>query len=278
MTLSRAENLVIGSTSQLANYFPEDFIRVSSRDLNSDSIIRSEWNDVHIVFAEQRTYLAASTDKSIADLFKTVNYDMTKSLVNTIMPLSRRVFYYSTAELWNRKSGPIDARTPYDYYPNHYTESKRMISDELSNKKKYPNVVVVYPFNFNSILRRGEYLFGKVFRSIMNREPIKIGDTDYYREMLHPSMVVEAVTSQHDVAKDVVVGSGRLIHVGDFIRKLYESFGMDMDTMVESIVTTPSIYRQSLFYSSQKDDRFSETRLLNLLVSEINTHMKGSLS
>lgn len=276
--MSEAANLVVGSTSQLANYFPKDFIRVPSRNLNLDSLVRSEWNDVHIVFAEQRTYLADSTDDSIARLFVSVNYDTTKSIVKAIMPTSRRIFYYSTAELWNRKSGPIDANTPYDYYPNHYTDSKRMISVELSNKEKYPNVTVVYPFNFNSILRRGEYLFSKVFASIMNGKPIKIGDIDYYREMLHPSMVVEAVTSQHDVAKDVVVGSGRLIHVGDFIRKLYQSFGMDMDAMVESIITTPAIYRQSPFYSSQKDDRFSETRLLNLLVSEINTRMKGSLS
>lgn len=276
--MSKPLNLVIGSTSQLANYFPQNFIRVASRDLNLNSVVGSVWNDVHIVFAEQRTYLAGSMDKSIANLFMTVNYDMTKSLVNAIMPISRRVFYYSTAELWNKKSGPVDENTPYDYHSNHYTDSKRMISEELSNKEKYPNVTVVYPFNFNSILRRGEYLFGKVFTSIMNREPIKIGDINYYREMLHPSMVVEAVASQHDVGKDVVVGSGRLIHVGDFIKKLYESFGMNMDTMVESTVTAPSIYRQSIFYSSQKDDRFSETRLLNLLVSEINTRMKGSLS
>lgn len=276
--MSKPLNLVIGSTSQLANYFPKNFIRVASRDLNLNSVVGSVWNDVHIVFAEQRTYLAGSTDESIAGLFMSVNYDTTKSLVKAIMPTSRRIFYYSTAELWNRKSGPIEACTPYDYHQNHYTNSKRMISDELSNKEKYPNVTVVYPFNFNSILRRGEYLFGKVFASIVNGKPIKIGDIDYYREMLHPSMVVEAVMGQHGVGMDVVVGSGRLIHVGDFIRKLYESFGMDMDNMVESVVSTPSIYRQSIFYSSQKDARFSETRLLNLLVSEINTRMKGSLS
>ena len=38
-------NLIIGDTSQLSYYFPNDYVRISSRNLNYDSLTnKNDWN------------------------------------------------------------------------------------------------------------------------------------------------------------------------------------------------------------------------------------------
>lgn len=270
-------SLVVGSTSQLARYFPRDFVRISSRDMDLDSLSEQEWDEVYICFAEQRTYLANSDSPDVERIFHDTNVVRTMEVIDALHPVCRKIVYYSTAELWNATSGPVAPSDPYTFHENHYTKSKSSVSLLLRDKVKYPKVTVAHPFNFNSVHRGGEYLFGKIFRSIVTESPVTIGDVDYHREILHPTMVVKATldsTENDPLGTDIVIGSGRLVHVGDFIRKLYLRFGMDMDKMAirdPQNPPRPSIYRKCLFYSHRHDPRFSEEAVINLLTYELST-------
>lgn len=267
------KNLVIGNTSQLSMYFPssDDYVAISSRNIDIEKLTSERWNTVHVCFAEQRTYLASSTDSSIRDLFWETNCGKTLSLIDDLKKHAQKIIYYSTAELWNKAFGPIDASMPYCFYENHYTSSKAHTSSVLKDKDKYPNVMVVYPFNFNSVHRKGQYLFGKVFDSISNKKIIEIGDTHFYREMLHPKMVVDATlkfVSQGNLG-DTMVGSGRLIYIDDFIKRLYEKFGLNSENYIRRVISEPSKYRQHIFYSSEYNSEYGEDKLLNFLVNEL---------
>ena len=50
-------NLVIGNTSQLSYYFPDDFIKVSSRDLDIDNLKNKNWNRIFICVGESRKFI-----------------------------------------------------------------------------------------------------------------------------------------------------------------------------------------------------------------------------
>ena len=267
------KNLVVGNTSQLSRYFPEssDYVGISSRNIDIQKLTSQSWDIVHVCFAEQRTYLASSTDTETCDLFWDTNCTKTLSLIDNLKNSAKRIVYYSTAELWNKTSGPIDASMPYCFYENHYTSSKAHTSSVLRDKQKYPNVTVVYPFNFNSVYRKGQYLFGKVFDSIINKKIVEIGDTYFYRDMLHPKMVVDGVLKflSDDNKGDLVIGSGRLVHIDDFIKKLYQRFELNFDNHIKRIACEPSKYRQHIFYSSQFNFEYGEDKLLDLLVDEL---------
>jgi hypothetical protein len=268
-------SLVIGSSSQLGHYFPEDYVCISSRDYDLDSLCHRRWDSVYICFAEQRTYLAHSQDKAVSELFWRINLEKTKDTIIRLQEVADKIVYYSTAELWNNTCGPVDEGMPFRYHANNYTSSKEAITIELKDKKKYPKVSIVYPFNFNSIHRGDKYLFGKVFGSIIRNERVTIGDTDYYRELLHPKMVVEGSIASTMPGRDVVLGSGRLVHVGDFIRNLYSFFGKDYDEYVQNDQGNPSIYRTNIFYSANRCPGFDEVRLFELTVSELKQAIIG---
>ena len=269
-------NLVIGSSSQLARYFPDSYERISSRNIDFDGLSRGRWDSVYICFAEQRTYLASSKDTDTTNLFWNTNLDLTMQVIKAVMPSSRRVVFYSTAELWNNCNGPVDSSLPFDYHENLYTTTKNNVSRLLKNKDQFPNVSIVYPFNFNSIYRSGDYLFTRIFKSIVNKTKIEIGDVDFYREVLHPSMVVKRCIEKSDsVGEDYIVGSGRVIHVGDFIQKLYSYFDMDFTSMVSINATKPSIYRKNIFYSAEKTKEFFEDRLFDVTVAELTSVMEN---
>jgi len=267
------KNLVVGNTSQLSMYFPtnEDYVAISSRNIDIEKLSKERWKTVYVCFAEQRTYLAYSNDPSVSDLFWQTNCRTTLSLINSLKKCAERIVYYSTAELWNKTTGPVDSSMPYCFYENHYTSSKEYTSSILRDKKEYPNVTIVYPFNFNSVHRKGQYLFGKVFDSILNRRVVEIGDTSFYREMLHPSMVVDATLKfiHNTSVGDVVVGSGRLVHVGDFIKKLYQNFELNSEHYIKELPSDPSKYRQHIFYSSEYNSEYGENQLLSLIVNEL---------
>lgn len=265
-------HLVIGSSSQLSRYFPDSYCRISSRNIDLDWVRSQRWDSVYICYAEQRTYIA--NDDHVRDLFWKTNYDSVLSLIDVLVPIAKKIVYYSTAELWNQLNGPIDVSNPFLYHGNHYTDSKRAVSDALKNKDAYPNVSVAYPFNFNSVHRGSEYLFGKVFRSILNKQPISVGDLNYYRELLHPSMVSNASIAHGEPGTDFIIGTGRLIHVQDFIRNLYARFGLDYRNMVSSDESKQSIYRTHLFYAAKPCIDFSESDLSDLIVGELTTMME----
>ena len=247
-------NLVIGNTSQLSQYFPLDNIKISSRNIPSN-ILKNSWDSVYLCFAEQKTY------KNNDDSFYQINVEYTKSIIQQIK--AKQIIYYSTAELWNNYNGEIDTTTPYNYHYSDYVASKEKITTYL--KENYNNVKIMYPFNFNSIHRLPPFLFGKIINSIRSKTKIEIGDTYFYRELLHPSFVVTQSINQEN---DSIIGTGNLIFINDFIRKLYNTFDMKYEDYATENLDQKSIYRKNIFYNKDRIN-FTEYNLLDILVKEI---------
>jgi nucleoside-diphosphate-sugar epimerase len=252
----KKKNLVIGDTSQLAYYFPDHFIKISSRDI-PELIFDQEWETVFICFAEQRTYLID------ADCFNKINFDYTINVIKKIKAL--KIVYFSTAELWNNCIGEIDAKMAFNYHVSGYVRSKQLITEYLRSLND--NIIIIFPFNFNSIYRKPPFLFGKVIDSIINRKVIDIGDTYYYRDLLHPS---DLVSYSLEANIDTVVGGGELIFINDFIRDLYSAFDMSYENYVNENISEKSIYRKNIFYSKHIYPS-TKLNLLNKLVNEIKS-------
>lgn len=258
------QNLVVGDTSQLAKYFPDSFVKISSRNIDYEYIQSQKWNCVYICFAEQRTFLA---DNKIDNEFNNINFCLVKQVIDKLK--ANRIIYYSTAELWNDHNGPVGVTTPFQFNPNSYTISKYNITMELLNKKKYSNVSIVYPFNFNSIYRKSGYLFSKIFQSILEEIPITIGDTNYYRDIVHPEMVVDCTLKHDIIGEDFIVGSGRLSHVNDIIVDLYTKMGMDYKKYVTVNIENFSHYRNRMFYNTFDVPEYRIESVINKTVTEL---------
>jgi hypothetical protein len=114
-------------------------------------------------------------------------------------------------------------------------------------KEKYKNVIILHPFNFNSIYRKEGFLFTKIFDSIINNKKITIGNTYFYRELLHPKFVVEESLK---ATEDKIIGSGRLTFVNDFIRSLYSYFSMNYNNFVTEDFN--NISNEKIFYLKSK--------------------------
>jgi hypothetical protein len=78
-------NILIGNTSQLSYYFPQDYIRVSSRNIDFDFIKKNKVDTVHLLFAEQRTFL--NRDEKF---FTDVNVEYTLSIINKIKDFTKK--------------------------------------------------------------------------------------------------------------------------------------------------------------------------------------------
>ncbi len=233
------KNLVIGNTSQLAQYFPDDYIKISSRNIK---FTNEEYNRVYICFAEQRTYI-----KDDKKLFLDTNIDYTLNIIDHFSKLSNQIIVYGTSELWNNCNGTIDISTPYNYKYSDYIDSKKNMIDRI--KEKYNNVIVLHPFNFNSVYRKDGFLFAKVFKSIIFKTQITIGNTYFYRELLHPNFVVEQSIK---ATEDQIIGSGRLIFVNDFIKSLYHYFLMDYKKYVTENYDENITSNENIFYLKSK--------------------------
>ena len=111
----------------------------------------------------------------------------------------------------------------------------------------YDKVIIIHPFYFNSVHRNKYFLFGRIFDSIINKKKIEIGNTYYYRDMVHTKYMVD---KSIESITDNIVGSGRLYFVNDFIRDLYKHFDMNYDYFVKEKIdddTRPT----NIFYSKQ---------------------------
>jgi nucleoside-diphosphate-sugar epimerase len=256
-------NLVIGKKSQLAQYFPSDHVKISSRNITKE-IFDQKWNRVYICFAEQRTYNTKD------DLFNEINYTYTKNIIHKLK--AEKIIYYSTAELWNNTVGEINLNTPISYHKSDYVLSKEKITNYIKNNCS--NTIIAYPFNFNSIYRMPPFLFGKIIDCIINKKQIEIGDTYYYRELLHPSFIVNESLK---LETDKIIGTGKLIFINNFIKKIYNAFDMSYSNFVKEDITNYSIYRKNIFYAKQQDD-FTEDDLLNIMVKEINDKFTNKIS
>jgi hypothetical protein len=171
--------------------------------------------------------------------------------------------------LWNKHFGGIDLETPMDFYETNYTRSKfEMTKRILDNKEEYPNVIILYPFNFNSTKRSKDFLFGKIFSSIINKEKIEIGDTYYYRDIFHPNFIIEEILN---ATEHKIIGSGRLTFVNDFIRDLFVLYGLSYDDLVKENLESFKEYEIKYeYYLKSKLALYPYSRLIEDTVNDIN--------
>lgn len=218
------KNLIIGNTSQLSHFFPNDFEKISSREIDFENLKNNNWGEVYLCFGESRKFLNDVTS------YEEINYELTKELIKIFNENSKKIVIYSTCELWNKYSGQISLNQPFDFYLTPYLESKYRITKFVLNNKKLTNTLVMFPFNFNSVYRDENFLFGKIFKSILEKKEISIGDTYFYRDIIHPRFVVKESLQS---SRHKIIGSGRLTFINDFIRDLYTNFDMSYNDFVK---------------------------------------------
>lgn len=257
------KNLVIGSTAQLSNYFPFDYERVSSRNIDFSCIKKNKYNNVFILFAEQRTFLNEKED-----FFTKVNVDETLKVVDEIKNYVNKIVLYSTSELWNNCEGPISIRDKFNYVYSPYIKSKEIMCEKINEKKEnYQNVKILYPFNFNSPYRKNGFLFNKIFNSILNKEKILVGDLNFSRDIIHPKIIVNSSLSIKD---DLVVGGGELINVQNFFFDLYKLFHLDYNNYVIFDEKNPFKNMRKEYYSLEKFS--SKNELLKLTFDDLQKY------
>jgi len=210
-------NLVIGSSSQLAHYFPNDYIKISSRNIDFDYLKNNKWDSVYITFAEQRIY-----DENID--YMTPNYLYTLEIINSLINNSNKIVCYTSCELWAESRGHISITSrPVFNKNNKYALSKLFLLEDVIRLRKinsiYNKIIFIHPFYFNSTYRSEYFLFGKIFDSIINKKQIEVGDLNFSRDMVHTSFVVQKSIA---ASKDSMVGSGYLFNVRRYIQDLYE--------------------------------------------------------
>ena len=254
-------NLIVGNTSQLAPYFPNDYLGVSSRDIDYSQFKNVEFDRVIITFAEQRTYIMDNEK-----MFAEVNVDQTLEAIKFFAPHSRYVVVYGTCELWNNFEGAVNINTPFKYDYSPYRQSKEIMADQIKTLN-LKNVIVLHTFNFNSPYRKPGFLFSKIFNSIINKETIEIGDTYFYRDLIHPEYVVSRSIK---ATENEIVGLGRLVFVNDFIRELYASQDMEYEKYVkEDLSKSFTGPPRNIFYADVRRPQYSYENLLNATINDI---------
>lgn len=241
--MTESDNLVIGSTSQLSPYFPDDYVRISSRNIDFAKITSRRWQNIFICFAEQRTFIEDSSD-----IFFKVNFNYTVEVINKIKKFCEKIFFYSTTYLWNAYEGPVDLSMPYRYHITPYIESKEKISRYLSEHVK--NAIVLYPCNFNSPYRKSGFLFSKIFDSIINKKQITIGETNFEKELAHPRYIVEKSLTAKNHS---MIGPGYVINVNEFIRNLYNACGLEYGKYVTEKTEPGKFTKKPKSYHTHRD-------------------------
>lgn len=258
-----ANNLIIGNTSQLSYFFPSNFERISSRDLNFEKICSKKYDRIFLLFAEQRTFLNENED-----FFNKINFDYTLSIINKLKDYCNYLVVYSTSELWNKQDGCISLETPYNYSYSPYIKSKELLCNYINNNRDiYSNVIIIYPFNFNSIYRKDGFLFGKIFKSILNNEKVTIGNIDFKRDLTHPKIVVDLSLSSN---KDMIVGSGKLINVKKFVLDIFDKLDKNINDYIlfDEINNLKTIRNE--YYSCQKTSDYN--KLIDLTIYDIRNN------
>jgi nucleoside-diphosphate-sugar epimerase len=246
--------LLIGSTSQISNYFPISYAKISSRNI-SNKIFDKKYEEVHLPFGLN---IKGKSQSEYDD----INYYYTLDLIKDLLKTSDKIVVYSTCELWSDCSGSIDLKTDYKFHQNEYILSKYKLTDSLKSLNNN-KIIIVYPFNFNSTYRSEDFLFGKIFQSIIHNKKIKIGNTKYYRDLLHTSYVSKVCQNLNG---DKIIGSGRMFFVNDFIRDLYRKFNLDYNELVEEI-SDWSFMPQNEYYL--KGDFYNYNSLLKDTIKDI---------
>jgi nucleoside-diphosphate-sugar epimerase len=244
-------NLVIGNTSQLSYYFPNNYIKISSRNINYD-FLKNNWNSVYITFAKQNVF------DNIDSNFTDINTFYTLDLINILLDNSNKIVVYTTCEMFNNQYGPIDINIQPSFIPKknknytNYILSKFLLTQHIKeNRKKdkrWEKVIIIHPFNFESVFKNKYFLFGKITNSIINKEIIELGDVNFYRDILHASrMVEESIKCE----TDSVIGSGKLLNLKLIIKEIYSYFNMDYNYYVKELIGNNN--NKINFYYSAKE-------------------------
>ena len=254
-------NLVIGDTSQQSYYYPNDYKRISSRNIDLDYLRNNKFDSVYITFAEQRIY-----DSGVD--YITPNYLYTVEIINSLIDNCNRIIAFTSCELWSNSVGTISVDDKFDFDPNNgYTVSKMLLVDEIKRLRKiddkYNKVKLLHPFYFNSVYRSKYFLFGKIFDSIINKKMIEVGNLDFYRDMVHAKFLVKKAI---EADTDMMVGSGKLFNVRDFVIDLYNSFNMDYFQYVKEDKNQKS---NSKFLRADVDWNYTYNDLLNETIEDI---------
>ena len=252
------KDLVIGATSQIGRYTSSNNIKIDSSKIDNN-IFFEEWNRVYICFAEQRTSL--SKDKNFKDTFYDVNVIKTLKIVDNIK--AKKIVFLSTTELWNLCEGPISLDTKFNFEQNYYTDSKYKITKKMIERD---NVVIAYPYNFNSKFRSKYFLFGKIFHSVNHKQKIEIGNTDFKRELLHAKFVSDKIEKMEN---DSVIGAGRLVHVGNFIKDIYKSKKLEYNELVKHTAPITSYTKRKENWYSVLDEEYDYSCLLSQTLAEM---------
>ena len=261
--MEQRKKIIIGSTSQVSSFLPDaEFKKVNSRNF-SESDIDGKWDLAILAFGENRKNLEPYS------LYEEINIDLTFKTLDFLRDKCSRIIVFSTCELWNKHFGGIDLKTPMEFYETNYTRSKfEMTRRILDNRGKYPNVVILYPFNFNSTKRSKDFLFGKIFNSIINNEKVEIGDTYYYRDLFHPNFIIEEILN---ASEHKIIGSGRLTFVNDFIRDLFSAYGLSYDDLVKENLESFREYEIKYeYYFKSKLPLYPYSRLMEDTINDIN--------
>jgi hypothetical protein len=255
-------NLIIGDTSQLSYYLPNDYVRISSRDINYDSLTDKNWDRVFLCFGESRKYIKDTK------LYDEINFYLTLEIIDKLKDYAKSFVLYSTCELWNQYDGAIDMSMTFNFYPSPYLHSKYKISKYIMENDEYYNVFVMFPFNFNSTYRTTNFLFGKIFDSIINKKTIEIGDTYFYRDIVHPKFVVEQSINSHS---HKINGAGRTVFVNDFIRNLYRHYGLNYDDyVIENLDKFNEYEIRKEYYLKSNNNLYSYNQLFKDTISDID--------
>lgn len=255
-------NLIIGNTSQLSFYFPDSYHKISSRNINFDEIRKQNYDRIWITFAEQRTFL------NEAD-FIDVNLHYTLEVIDSLKDYCKNIYIFSTSELWNQYEGPIDLSLPFKYDHTPYIKSKELLCNEITNNREtYPNVRIIYPFNFNSIHRKPGFLFYKIFNSILIKSKEEIGNIDFNRDLIHPSILVnESIKTE----SDRIIGSGDLFNVKNFVQDIFTGLDLDINDYL--------IFKESNFLNNKRSEYYNKEKicsyedLLLATINEIKNHL-----
>jgi nucleoside-diphosphate-sugar epimerase len=271
--MQEKKDLIIGNTSQIAHYWSkynliESFESISSRNVDISYIKSKQWRNIIISFANGNTFSSYDQNES----FYKVNVEYTLKLIKEIKNNCEKVIYFSTTQLWDSCSGPINLNTYFDHdFKNFYVYSKEAITNELKDKKVYPNVIIVYPFPFDSPFRKEkQYLMQKIFDSIINKKVIEVGSLNFYRDMIHPKFVVKELKN---IKEDKIIGSGRLIYVRDFVRDLYKRMGL-FDQFYLSENRREFDRKKNVYYLDSEECLYSYEELISDLLYDLREMKK----
>jgi len=253
-------NIVVGDTSQLAYFFPDNFIKISSRNIN---IGNQNFDTVYLTFAEQRTF-----NKNLSESdFIEINVNYTTKVINELLDKSKKIIIYGTAELWNNHDGAIDINSKIDYKYSFYVKSKELLYEKLlENRQKslWHNVFIIHPFNFNSLKRKEGFLFHKIYDSLINNKINNVGYLDINRDIIHTSFLAKQSLICNE---DCLVGSGKLTNIKNFITNLFGKFNKHYEDFLIEDKNAFSFHKGNEFYLKSN---IIYNNLLNDTIYEIN--------